>query len=228
MYKKRKEFQELILHYVREATNEFNVGLFRDHLFDKMDDGQFHKFMEGLRDGELNLSIVFPPGDRTDIDLDKVMKLSESLGFVFYEHLRVTGDRGLDPYITPNKYIVYLLPDKRTSQLAMKKMSVAKDDKKVNQLTGQVTGSSRSARITKPEVELLSAMGLENVLVEVLKDRGGDTGSKDVMMESLIKTGSVSRELLDAHSTGVESAKTADVFFRSAHIRTKGLVNNKK
>lgn len=218
---KRKTIEDFIIKYIGKiATGEHNVNLYRE-LFRRMNNEEFKKFMEDLRDGKKHLTIIIPNGMKEiKTDMGNNMKIAKELGFEFYQRLKITGSSSIPDYITPNKYLVIKLPVKRASQLLSKKISIPRDNKSRDLLTGQVTGDSKAAKLTNPEVQILLGLGLENSIKELMKFRGGDLGAGTAMNNDIIRYGQASQQMAARHSTGVVSTKTLKQFFQAMHIRT--------
>ena len=177
--------------------------------------------MIDLRDGKKHLTIIIPNGMKEiKTDLQNNMKIAKELGFEFYQRLQITGSKTMPDYITPNKYLVVKLPVKRASQLLSKKISIPKDNKSRDLLTGQVTGDSRAAKLTNPEVQILLGLGLESSIKELMKFRGGDLGAGTALNNDLMRYGRGSQANSANMSTGVVSTKTLKQFFQAMHIRS--------
>lgn len=223
MNPKRKQAESFILTYIDKiAAGGQNRKLYED-LFASMSDKEFDIFMQNLRDKKTTLSIIVPHDNSVKVEMDNNFKIAKELGYNFFQRLRVTDPETKETYLTPNKYLVYRLPVKRTSQLLTKGISVPKDNKSIDMLTGQVAGDSRSSKITMPEIQMLIGMGMEEVLIELLKYRGGDMGARNAMINILYKQGRVDSKTLAEYSTGVVSTRTLKTYFLGAHIRPEGL-----
>lgn len=218
---KRKTVEDFIIKYIGKiVTGDQNVNLYRE-MFKRMNDKDFDQFMIDLRDGKKHLTIIIPNGMKEiKTDLQNNMKIAKELGFEFYQRLQITGSKTMPDYITPNKYLVVKLPVKRASQLLSKKISIPKDNKSRDLLTGQVTGDSRAAKLTNPEVQILLGLGLESSIKELMKFRGGDLGAGTALNNDLMRYGRGSQANSANMSTGVVSTKTLKQFFQAMHIRS--------
>ena len=218
---KRKAVEDFIIGYIKRiVTGDQNVNLYRD-MFHRMDDTEFKQFMEDLRDSKKHLSIIIPNGMKgIKTDIKNNMKIAKELGFDFYQRLKITGSGTVPDYITPNKYLVIKLPVKRASQLLSKKVSIPKDNKARDLLTGQVTGDSRAAKLTTPEVQILLGLGLDSSIKEIMKFRGGDLGAGTALNNDIMRYGTGSQSNASQQSTGVVSTKTLKQYFQAMHIRS--------
>lgn len=216
----RKNTEAFILKYIEKiAPGGENQELYKN-LFKGMSNKEFDDFMVNLRDDKQTLSIIVPNGSNIDISVDNNIKVGKELGRSFFQHLNFSGDNETPPYKTPNKYLVFKLPVKRAAQLLSKKISIPENSKSFDLTTGQVTGKSRSSKITAPEIQMLTGMGLKDSVKELLKYRGGDMGSLYALNNALYKQGHVDHKTLDYYSTGVVSTKTLDSYFKASHIKS--------
>ena len=107
------------------------------------------------------------------------------------------------------------LPVKRQVQILSHKIGVPKHDKTIDASTGQRTNASKGAKITQPELQLLDALGADNILIEALKVRGGDSGAYRSYISNLENNGSVNLDTINSSSTGVQSSATLEAIFNS-------------
>ena len=218
---KRKQVEDLILKYISKiVTGDENVNLYKE-LFKSMSDKQFDEFMHKLKNKEINLSIIVPNGNKKiKVSLENNYKIAKEMGFDFFQPLIFGPDGDLPGYKTPNKYMVMKLPVKRAAQLLSKKISIPKDNKSIDNLTGQVANDSRASKLSNPELQILLGMGLEKSLIELLKMRGGDQGEQRAMTGLLYKDGMVTQNEVSRYSTGVTSTKTLKSYFIGMHIKS--------
>ena len=83
-------------------------------------------------------------------------------------------------------------------------------------MTGQLMSAEMS--LSLPETQILYAMGLEAVIVESLKYRGGDIVGGDEFDRRLLETGEVSINNLLETSTEVRSKNTMHVMWEGMHL----------
>lgn len=223
MDKKRSSVEKLILKYISKIAGKRNMDMYAK-TFANFTDKQFHSFMVGLRDNRLTLSVVAPQGSTNGFSIEKNIKIGKELGFDFYQHIEIKGDRGMKPYTPPNKTLITMLPIRRPSQLLIKGISVPKNSNKIDLLSGQVTGESKSGKLTMIETQMLSGMGLEESLKELHKDRAGDIGAMNAMKQILYKNGVIHEGELEPHRTGDVGSRSMGIYWKASHILPTGLV----
>ena len=217
---KRKQVEDYILKFIKRiVTGKENYELY-EGLFKSMSDKDFDQFMQDLRDKKATLSVIVPNGSNIKVDIKNNFKLAQELGFDFFQHLHVDATDDIPAYTTPIKYMIVKFPVKRAAQLLSKKISIPEDNKKIDTLTGQVTGGSKSSKLTNPELQILLGLGLKKSIVELMKHRGGDLGSNNAMNNILFNYGSVTQDDLDQYSSKVESTKTLKSYFQAMHIKS--------
>jgi len=217
---KRKETEKFIKDWIYKITqSKKNVELY-DQLFKKMSNEDFEEFMNKLKNGELILQIIVPQ-DQFDgkIDLERNYKLANELGFDFFQHLTVGPSNEFPKYITPNKFMVLLLPFRRTKQTLEKGIAVAKSSKYVDPITGQVKEDDSTSSLSYPELQVLVGLGVKTALIELLRDRGGDINAKSVLTSALAKYGRVSKKFIDMYATGALSTKSLKAYLYGMHLK---------
>jgi len=215
----RKSAEEHIIKYVHKiAPGGENKKLYED-LFKSMSNKDFDLFMNRLRNKEITLSVIVPNGSKIKLSVDRNYKIAKELGFDFFQHLTIGPANGIPAYKTDIKYLVLDLPFRRASQLLTKGVSVSDNNSTVDLTTGQVTGASKGSRITFPELQILTGIGLEKTVLELVKHRGGDTGSLRAMSASLSRYGKVTQNMLEAYSTGVVSTKVLHTYLTAIHLK---------
>lgn len=218
----RKKAESMIISYIDKiAPGGENKELYIN-LFKNMNDKEFDKFMVGLRNKSITLTIIAPIGSKISksISVKNNIKVGKELGYDFFQRIIIEGENDLPPYKTPNKYLVYKLPFRRAAQLLSKKISIPTDSKSIDLTTGQVTGKSQASKLTYPEIQMLVGMGINDSLEEFLKNRGGDVKSQHAMMNMLYKYGKVDNNMLDGYEDEVISKKTLKNYWLGSHIKS--------
>lgn len=226
MNAKRKQAEEKILAGIGAFSSSFNTNLYRD-TFKKMTDKEFDIFMHRLKNKETPISLIATTDGKLKLRVEDMMKIADKMGYSLFQKL-VVGPKGkpgdsdhIHKHKTMVEYLILRLPYRRASQTQRKAISVSNDNKKIDILTGQVTGDDRSVKITKPEAEVLLGSGMTETLGELYKIRGGDLGSSRASNISLSRYGRVSQKQIEPYQTGVVSTKVLASIFNAMHIRIK-------
>lgn len=188
--------------------------------FDSMTDADFEKFIEGLETEQARLSVIVPNFSKTKIDLNRNIQLGKQLGHSFFQKINMPAKDGLPAYQTPLPYMVVHLPLRRQAQLLEKKISIPEDNNTVDDMTGQPTGDSKGSKISYPETQVFAALGLDNMLEEYLKFRGGDERGFAAMNASIARTGGVSMKSIRPYASGVKSVQALQAFLLGMQLKS--------
>lgn len=217
---KRQQAQNFIITYVEKIAPGTENGNIYRKIFGAMTDKDFDTFMKDLESGAKRLAIISPNFSKSRLSTKRNLAIAEELGHQFFQHLWIEGKGDVPSYLTPNKYLVMDLTVRRASQLLTKKISVPKHNRVVDALTGQVTGDSKGAKISYPELQVCAAMGLENTMVELMKYRGGDVRGRAALTGILSKYGVVNQATLANYASGVESTSTLRTYLTACHLKS--------
>lgn len=226
MGKNRKEAETWFLGFIESLTPGSNNAKIYEEFFSSMNNEQFDKFVDDIESGVKAFSVEMPNFGKSELTVERNLMLAEKLGLKLFQRLWIEGKGDEPTYLTPISYLVVDLPYRRASQLLTKKISVPKHNKIIDAMTGQPTGESKGAKISYPEIQVLSAMGLEKSLLEIAKYRGGDDRGRAAMVAMLSKTGKARLETLSAYASGVTSTKTLNTLLTAAHLKNN-LVNGR-
>jgi hypothetical protein len=216
----RKLAEQGILAFMKDLDpSGYNVDKW-ETILKRMSDEDFDEYMKGLRDGTKTLvafQVNFKSGG---ISLDNNLKIAARYNVNFFEKLIVSDKPGIPAYMTPIDYMVMDLPVKRQSQNLFKKISIPENNNTVDELTGQPTGASKGAKLSYPELQLLTSMGLDKSITELFKYRGGDKGGFNAYNTMAMRYGKITLQSLEPYATGVESVKTFKTLLTASHIRS--------
>lgn len=216
--KNRSKTQEFIINTIDEIMpGSDNKKIYQD-LFEKMSDEEFDLFMKGIESGEKKLAIIAPNFGKPRLSVQRNLKIAKKLNHNFFERIWIEGTGDTPTYLTPIPYMVVDLPLRRQAQLLVKKISIPEDNKTIDNLTGQPTGSSKGSKISYPETQVLAAMKLDNCITELIKYRGGDVGGFVAMNKMISRNGGVSLDTIEQYATGVESTRTLKTFLTCMHL----------
>lgn len=214
----RKAAEAFILEWVEKLLPDgSNQEIYRNK-FAKMSDEEFHTYMTHLQTEEEILNLIAPNGREVKLETKRNLDLAKELGFDFFQRIWKRTPDGSSWYLSHDKYLVIHLPVRRQAQLLIKKISIAEDNKSVDDFTGQPTGKSKSSKVSYPEVQMLASLGLNNVLSEFMKYRGGDEKGFQAMEASISRTGGVSLKAIEPYSGTVKSTQTLSSILTSMHL----------
>lgn len=224
MNAKRKAVQDYIIKYVGAivAGNE-NTKLYQD-LFDRMTDEEFDRFMVGMTEGKIHISVVVPNDGKTRVSVENNFRVAKQLGHEFFQRVKVTNHPDYPDHMLPIKALTMILPIRRAQQLLSKKISIPEHSMTTDVLTGQVAGKSRSSKLTYPEQQMLIAMDMKDTATEMVRIRGGDLKAQSEYVRQLANNGEVSqKDILDVANLvsngGVVSTRTLKYYLQGMHIK---------
>lgn len=214
----RKKAEAFIFDFIKKFDpSGYNTEQYKK-IFAKMSDKQFDDYMKGIRDGSKGLVAFKPMYKAKDITVENNFKIAEDYGLKFFERLVHTNTpEGVD-FTTPIEYLVLTLPYRRQSQTLVKKVSIPDDNKVIDSLTYQPTGSSKGSKISYPELQVMMGMGLDHSITELIRFRGGDKSGFNAYNAMFARYGEANLKTLENFSSGVESTKTLKSFLLGMHI----------
>lgn len=223
MTKNRQAFIDTIVDGIEKIIpNSPNTQMYRD-FFAAMSDQELDDYVQKLKSRENRLSIIVPPDAPYTLNKKRNLKLAKEWGYSFFQRIYMPEGKNTPSYLTPKKYCIMMLPLKRQAQHLVKKISIPEDNKTIDDFSGQPTGSSKGSKISYPEVQIMTALNLDQCLVEFMKYRGGDIRGFDAMNTSIARTGSVSLKQLEQLGTQVKSTITLSTILKAMHIENTGL-----
>lgn len=209
----RKKATELLLNTIEEIAPKSGNKEYYEQLLKGMSDKAFGDFMKKLRDEEMILSLTIPNLSEHRLNSQRNIKIAKKLGHDFMQRLWLTDPQTNQVYKTNLPYLVLDVPIRRQQELLVKKISVPKDNSKVDQYSGQPV---KGAKISYPELQALYAQGLDYALTELIKFRGGDEEAFRMMNRVIIDQGQVRLSQLP-QTSGVKSTKTLGIYLKGMH-----------
>jgi hypothetical protein len=200
------------------VDKSINAKLTREQL-EGISQKEFDDLMEDYF-AETECPVIYAPNNGpVQLNTKRNIKLAESMGHDFMQHLVIGSDDPNEPtYVTPPKYFVLDLPWRRQAQVGMLGISVPSHHNTVDARTGAVTGDSASAKLSGAEANLYQAMGMQKTLYELLNVRGGDEGSRRAMETEISRTGSASIATIEKFSTGVGVVSAMKSMLTAMHM----------
>ena len=218
MAKNRKKTEEFILRYIAKLdTSGLNTEIYKKK-FKELTNKQFDEMMTEIKNGTYTLPLYAPNQSKVRLTSQQAIKVGKELGYSFFERLWLTDDASGETYLTPIEYMVVDLPLRRQQQLLIKKMSIPSTDMTMDTLTNQVTGDSKGASLSFPELQVLAASNMNKTIEEMIKIRGGDLDAYDQFRSSVINTGSGSIEAAGRTEGRVKSIESLSALLKGMHL----------
>lgn len=214
----RKATEQFILEQVEKILPDVGNKEAYTNLFASMDDTAFDSWMKQIKEGVIRLCILAPNQSPKKLDVQNNFNIAKSLGHNFFERIWMDGKAGSPSYLSNPKYLICDLPLRRQAQLQIKKVTIPENISSVDNLTGQPVGASKGSKISYPELQILASKGLDNMIVELFKFRGGDRQGFNAMNDSIAKTGKVHLGAIEHLASGVESTQTLKTYLVCAHL----------
>lgn len=184
----------------------------------EMSKERFAEFVQNVKEGKEYIHFLCPNGQEEKISIERNLEIGKKLGIPIYERVwtynPLTGRRNMGPI----PRLVCDIPARRLVQMQEYKLSVAKNNRHIDQRTNQPTGASKASAISAPEINLLRAQNYEATVREFVKDRGGDMAAFNLMENLIIRDGSVDQETLDRLNTRSKAPEVASTILTAMHI----------
>lgn len=215
----RKAFIDFVCTYLDKLLPGGKNGAFMRSRLEAMSEAELGAYVDKLESGEEIIPLTAPNLSDHKLSIERNLKLAKELGHDFFQHLRLTDPASNTTYVTPEKYLVVLLPIRRQRQLQRKKITIPENTQHVDELSGQVTGPSKGAKISMPELQILYSQDLNEPLLELIKWRGGDIKGQQLLYRSLMETGRASQRALMQTPTTVKSNQTLKVILEAMMLK---------
>lgn len=181
-------------------------------------DEEFDQYMQALDDGSEIISIAIPNLGTDKLELERLLKVAEKLDLKLFEQLWLTDAKSGVTYLTPEEYLVVDLPLRRQQQMLAKKISIPDNNRHIDEMTGQVTGDSKGASLSMPELQILRSQGLDRPVLEMIKVRGGDAKAFRAINRQLIETGTAHLDSVLNAGTRPKSTETLSTLLKGMHV----------
>jgi hypothetical protein len=208
-----------LLHFIdRFAPGSPNRGIYEQRLA-AMSDAEFDAFMTNLESGTETLALFIANLTEHKLSLQRNLKIAEELDYNLFQHLYLTDPHTGQVTKTVAKHLVVLLPLRRQAQMLWKKMSIPESNSVVDERSGQATGSSKGSRLSYPELQVNAAKGLDQMVLELIKFRGGDEKAYLAMNRQLLETGEASLEAAAQMPSKVKATQSLSVMLTGMHLK---------
>lgn len=215
----RKKVEEWVYGIINQLDpSGINTKIYKEKVFGPMTDKDFHQYIQDLKSGKRHSVIYAPNNGPVRLNFKRNLAIAKKIGLSFYERIWIEGRAGLPNQLTPIRYFVVPTRYRRQAQLVTKGISVPKNMRTINVLTGQPTGDSQSAKISLPELQLCASANMLKSMEELMKWRGGDVRGSAALHGMLVRHGRASLSALKPFASGVESTNYINALLTAAHI----------
>jgi len=185
---------------------------------DSLDDAAFEKLMVDFENGEDWLSLIVPNGAPYRLDVKRNLAIGEAIGVKFFERIWFTDQSTGLPVLSNKPSLIMDIPDRRQKQHLVKKSSIASDNRRIDELTGQPTGDSKGSAISNPQLLILRSRGLDAAAEEFINVRGGNQKAFDYTNKAIFQRGDVSLEETRRLGSRPKSVETLSTFLKAQHL----------
>jgi hypothetical protein len=219
---KRKKMQDQWLILLKELGAEKDQIDMCTEKFASLSDDEFKSLVREYRENNITFPLLTFNMEKKEnkVDHEQVMEVGRKYGVVWFEKLALTDAITNETSITPNEYLILECPLRRLMQHLYKKRSTGENEYVKDRLTGQVTGDSKSSSISKVELGILAAKGLDEAALEAIKVRGGDDEAYNNMVEQIILNGEASLDPILAGDTKPTSINTMNAWFAGMMLKS--------
>lgn len=187
--------------------------------FAKMSDKQFDAYIDAIDNNRDYVSIVVPNMRKNrSISTDNTKAVAKKLGIELEHQLWMVDPKTKLKYLTPIKYLVLHLPVRRQIQTLESKLAVAENNRKIDDMTDQVTRESGKSSISFPELLVLVAGGQYRACEELLKVRGGDLTALNASNTSIYSSGGFSLDSVATLGSRAKATETLSIILTAMHF----------
>lgn len=210
---RRKKGEAYVLSVLQAVDpSGINAKIFQDRA-KTMTDDELIQLCDGV-------PIYQPVGGKTKVGYERNIKVADKMGIKLEQKVWLTEPKTGVCHLTRNPHLILMLPVRRQTQMQEAKMSLAKNDKVRDKLTGQVTGPSKASGISFPEAYNIYGDGLDSSLREFLHARGGNEQLQRAFYQAIRQTGTGRIDIPGAERTSSKSTRTWGAIWKSMHIGT--------
>lgn len=204
--KKANDWLLKVVGMLPDINTKANQQFYKDRLLPLSEAEIMERLFTPFSDGKFYFPIYVPNNHpKYKINQSKMKELGEKLGVKWFQHLTLNDPVSGELFTTPNTYLVMPSIHRRQIQNLVDKIGFGEDDHVVDTSTGQVTGASKGASMTFPEINIVAGKGLIEPLIEAIKLRGGDDKANLAMREQVRATGNFNMRSITALNTRPQS-----------------------
>ena len=221
---KMKTFRNKIMTKINKVYNHLDKtgvnGEAMKNYWGSMTDTKFlREIRKFVNDEEKNFNLEVLPG-KNEPSLNDIRRALEAIDvpeneYVYFRHLEGTEN---DPIRTRYEVPVGYLHVRRLQQILSKKNSYGMDISIRDQKSGQVTGDSRTSRISDLEASALKAINADATLKELMGSRADDMGSKNQLYSDISTYGYAKLEDMPDRIEDKRTLNTISSYMYSAGI----------
>lgn len=214
----RKAFEKLVLDRMGRVTASGNNRVIYESIFKQSSDADIEALVQFLEQGN-SLPVWSPGGIKNEeLNYDTLMKLCE-LDKVKIMQRVISYDEDTNIMsMSPNEAIVGRSELRAQRQFWAKKFNAAKNDYKIDDLTGQVSMESRATGISMPEITVLRGLGLPTMANELYNVKGGDQDALKAYKNDLLTTGKTTTDGSLRKGSGTKVLSTVHYLLRGRLI----------
>jgi len=216
----RKAFEKLVLDRMGRVTKGGGNRLIYERIFKDSSDAQIEGMVRWLMEGN-SLPIWSPGGIKAEeLEYDTLMALCELDGVKIMQRVISYDEDTQIMSMSPNEAICGRSEIRAQRQFWAKKFNAAKNDYKIDDLTGQVSMESRATGISMPEITVLRGLGLTTMANELYNVKGGDQDALKAYKNDLLTTGKTTTDGSLRKGSGTKVLSTVHYLLRGRLIDT--------
>lgn len=216
----RKAFEAYVLEFMGAITEGGGNKIIYQRLFAKLNDKQVEEMVVRIEQGSPLSIWVSNWNPKEMILFSNIQKLAKKYGVQLEQRIIVRDPETGIRTMTPHTVTCGTIAVRKQRQMQVTKFSYAMHDYDIDDLTGQVTGDSRSTGISQPEITVLRNMGLEIMANELYNVKGGDLEALKDYKNNLITTGTANVNASLRKGTIAKVLSSVHFLFRARHIDT--------
>jgi len=215
---KRKQIEDMVIKtFSILDKSDINTEKYKNFFKKFSTNKEFYEWVREFLDGDDNFYMEILPYDN-EPELKDIKKAADYLGIPLEEYIIYNDEER--QYTSKHPVSVGYLNLKRVQQILFKKNSYSLDISQRNLKTNQVTGDSKTARITDSENYALTTYGNDEALKEFFGARADDQVKKMQMFKDISTQGYVNLKDLSSDIEDRQTLNTTDVYFLGLGINT--------
>lgn len=219
MTPREKATHEILAFVDKLLPGSPNRSLYETVLKD-MTDGEFEAYMTRLQSGEETLVVYRPNNAPYDFERDNVKAMCDKAGIDILQRIWLTDPSTGVKYRTEAEHALLRVPVRRQVQMLQKKTSIASTNNVVDERSGQAAHESKAGSISYPELQVISARGLSQTAIELLKVRAGDERAGNIIERAIAEDGHGKLATLEMVPSSTKSKTTTSHYLTGMHLKS--------